>query len=322
MNEPDRPKSAAARRLVMLMVFCYVPAGALVLTGVVWSLGLLGGGVRETPLALALSVLVMLMLLLPIAWSLATSGSGSSRLGGGIDALQHEVKRLVEQAALSDDARRVLNRSHERWLLRSAIEEDISREDWEAAVVLVDELANRFGYRADAEEFRSRIEAARSSRRDTEVRGAVTHITHLIEQRRWEPALQEAQRLARVYPEHGEASMQTGRVLDTRALYKSELESRFREAAEAELIDEAMVLLKELDAYLTEFEAEPIKEVARTVIAKSRDSLGTKFKLAVKDRQWDTAQLLGNRIMREFPNSRMATEVRTVLDTIAERDAG
>ena len=85
MNETDRPKSAAARRLVMLMVFCYVPAGALVLTGVAWSLGLLGGGVRETPLALALSVLVMLMLLLPIAWSLATSGSGSSRLGVGIE---------------------------------------------------------------------------------------------------------------------------------------------------------------------------------------------------------------------------------------------
>ena len=40
-----------------------------------------------------------------------------------------------------------------------AIEEDMATGEWDAAMVLVRELAERFGYRADAEEFRARIEA-------------------------------------------------------------------------------------------------------------------------------------------------------------------
>ena len=75
---------------------------------------------------------------------------------GNPGAFLQTLERLGEQQTLSDDARRVLNRRGERDLLRRAIEEDISAEDWDAAMILVKELAERFGYRADAEEFRER----------------------------------------------------------------------------------------------------------------------------------------------------------------------
>ena len=71
--------------------------------------------------------------------------------------LQKVITHLSEQNALSDDARRVLNRKRERELLRAAIDEDIAAEDWDAAMVLVKELAERFGYRSDAEEFRAHV---------------------------------------------------------------------------------------------------------------------------------------------------------------------
>ncbi|GIW74845.1 MAG: hypothetical protein KatS3mg103_1367 [Phycisphaerales bacterium] len=51
-------------------------------------------------------------------------------------SIHAQLRSLGEQAALSDDARRVLHRTRERTLLRRAIEEDIAAEDWDAALVL------------------------------------------------------------------------------------------------------------------------------------------------------------------------------------------
>ena len=89
--------------------------------------------------------------------------------------------------------------------------------------------------------------------------------------------------------------------------------------AEQDHTDEAMELLKEMDGYLTEAEAEPFREVARGVIGKARENLGLQFKVAVQDRQWATAAAVGRRIVREFPNTRMAQEVRGMLDGILSR---
>ncbi|GIW74844.1 MAG: hypothetical protein KatS3mg103_1366 [Phycisphaerales bacterium] len=49
--------------------------------------------------------------------------------------------------------------------------------------------------------------------------------------------------------------------------------------------------------------------------------MGAKFKLAVRDKRWVEAAALGERIIAEFPNSRMAAEVRELLDGIRERAA-
>ena len=79
------------------------------------------------------------------------------------------------------------------------------------------------------------------------------------------------------------------RVGHARARYKMDLERRFLHAAQGEQHDGALALVKELDAYLTEDEAEPFREVARGVIGKARENLGVQFKLAVQDRDWRRA---------------------------------
>ena len=80
-----------------------------------------------------------------------------------------------------------------------------------------------------------------------------------------------------------------------------------------------MEILKDLDHYLTEREAEPFREVARGVIGKARENLGAAFKLACQDRQWGIAISLGEQISREFPNSRMAQEVQDMLPSLRQR---
>ena len=83
--------------------------------------------------------------------------------------------------------------------------------------------------------------------------------------------------------------------------------------------EDAMEMIQEMDHLLSEAESEQFMEVARGVIGKAKENLGVEFKLAIQDRAWDRASIVGQRIIDEFPNSRMAGEVRDHIDTIRER---
>ncbi len=233
--------------------------------------------------------------------------------------VQQAMDRMSQQAALSDDARRVLNRAKERELLNRAIEEDIRSQDWSAAQVLVNELAQRFGYEQDAERFRMRIERARAEGLDQEINESIQELDHLIVQRHWDEALAKADTIAARFPISPRVHGLRSRVTNARQQYKEEIERRFLLAAQAERVDEAMEILTELDHYLTEHEAEPFREVARGVIGKAKENLGAAFKLACQDRQWGIAISLGEQIQDQFPNSRMAQEVQGLLPQIRER---
>ncbi len=255
----------------------------------------------------------------PVLWHMRIRRAGEDLLSRRVESMTDSIRLLRDQSALSDDARRVLNRQTERNLLCRAIEEDIQSQAWDAAMVLCEELSERFGYRADAEEFRARIDLARSEIQERRVSDAIARLDGLIVQRRWDVAIREAARIGRLYPDTPRVENLRQRVESARGIYKQDLERRFLEAAHAARVEEAMTLLKELDLYLSENDAEPFREVARGVISKARENLGAQFKLAVQDRQWATAAGLGRRIINEFPNTRMAQEVRGLMDGILQR---
>jgi hypothetical protein len=263
--------------------------------------------------------LILVLCIAPITWQVRKQAAQQSTVTRKFDAMIEQMRRLSDSTMVSDDARRVLNRGAERELLCRAIEEDIQSQAWDAALVLCDELAGRFGYRQDAEEFRARIELARSEIQERKVSDAIARLDGLIVQRRWDVAANEARRIQRLFPDATRVERLRDRVEQARAVYKIDLERRFLDSAQHGRVEDAMAQLKELDAYLTENEAEPLREVARGVITKARDNLGAQFKIAVQDKQWATAAALGRRIVNEFPNTRMATEVRGMLDGILSR---
>ncbi|TVQ31217.1 MAG: hypothetical protein EA376_10110 [Phycisphaeraceae bacterium] len=265
--------------------------------------------------------LIITIALLPIG---LRSGSGEptgaeNAMGERLDRVATAIETMTSEAGLSDAAKRVLHRRHERELLRREIQRDIADGDWDAAMILVKELAERFGYRIDAEEFRGRIERARAETLDRSVAGAIENLDGMIRDRRWADAYAEAARVARLFPDSPRVEGLRQRVDESRQRYKIDLERRFLMAAEREEVETAMDLLKELDIYLTEEEAEPFREVARGVIGKARDNLGVRFKLAIQDKNWHNALEVGERIMADFPNTRMAEEVRGMIDSIRTR---
>jgi hypothetical protein len=211
-----------------------------------------------------------------------------------VDELTDTVREMAAHNALSADARRVLFRKQERDLLAQAIEEDIAESHWDAAAVLVNELESRLGYTAEAATFRARIASLRAPSPLPEG-GAGGGLSSVI-------------------------TVTTPTPLDTaRPATKQELERRFMAAANEGRAEAAMSILAELDEYLTPEEGEPLREIARGVIAKTRDAMGEQFKAAVQGKRWHEAVSVGEQIVARFPNTRMASEVRDVMDALKAR---
>jgi len=274
-----------------------------------------------------LAGLIITLTTLPIC--LRCGGSGGvthnetaidgDRLKSSIVKMTKSIEHLEETMILSDDARRVLNRHKERELLSRAIDEDIERGEFNAAMVLVNELAQRFGYREDAEEFRTKIDLVRAQTEFSRISDDIGVLDSLIGDHQWDKALVEAARITRLYHDSPLAEGLRHRVESARQRYKDEIERRFLLAAQDDRIEEAMEMIQEMDHLLSEAESEQFRELARGVIGKAKENLGAAFKLAIHDKAWDTASEVGQRIIEEFPNSRMAGEVRELIDTLRER---
>ncbi|MCC7191863.1 MAG: hypothetical protein IT444_03680 [Phycisphaeraceae bacterium] len=232
------------------------------------------------------------------------------------------LRAINDRLAVSDTARRILSRDQDRETLRRAIREDIARKDFDTAMVLVNQMNQSFGYRQEAEDFRDEIIHARAAEMAERVKQAIGRFEDMLSHQEWELAAQEAQRIQRLYPEHTQVRELGRRVREARETHKHELERDFLQAAERDDVERAIELLKELDKYLTESEAEPFRETARGVIGKKRQNLGVQFKLAVHDKEWIQAVRVGEQIIREFPNTKMADEVRGLIDLLRERAAG
>lgn len=298
---------------------------------VIWFLALVGGavalrttgGFTQVEFFVVLAVIASLAPIgVLLAWRAGSQAASASSQTHQLRELVRAIDTMVQEGGLSEGAKRVLHRRQERELLRRAIEQDIADEDWDAAMVLVKELAERFGYRADAEEFRARVERARLQTLDRNVVESLAVLDDLIRHRQWPEAYAEAARITRLYPESHRVESLRARVDEARQRYQKDLERRFLLAAESEQLEGAMTLLKELDHYLTPTEAAPFQEVARGVIGKHRENLGVRFKLSVQDQLWAEAITTGEQIIEAYPNSRMAQEVRDLMPTLRERIAG
>ena len=91
------------------------------------------------------------------------------------------------------------------------------------------------------------------------------------------------------------------------------------DAVKRQATDRSLEILRELDMYLTPNEGLALQEAAREVFRTKLHNLGVQFSLAVSDRNWVEALEIGEEIMRGFPNSRMAKEIRERHEALIER---
>jgi flagellar biosynthesis regulator FlbT len=316
-GNPKTPGTGSGDGWLTVQFLTLYLVGLLVLVG-----GALDVRDHKSPVLLGLGVVAIMIPLVgfPIARSLARSESNASASPSALDPQVVELLQSIhERLLISDNAKRIIHREQDLIALRRAIREDIDRKAYDAAVVLTQQLAQNYGYLEEAEQFRQEINTLRAAALDQKISNDITRIDSLLELHDWEKAAYEAARVQRTHPDSPRVAGLARRVREAREGFKQDLERQFLEASAREEIERAMELLKQLDKYLTPEEAAPFLEMARGVIGKKRENLGVQFKLAVQDKEWTVSVAVGEQIIREFPNSKMANEVRGMLDLLRER---
>ncbi len=275
-----------------------------------------------TPSTLFGLLSMILLIVGSIRWAVYGRSSTGVSPSQNDDQVVELLKSINDRQLLSETTKRIAYRREDIEAIRRAIREDIEKRNFDAAMVLITELASVYGHREESEEFRDQLNAARMTEMEGKITRSLARIDEIISRHEFDQAAREAAKLQRLFAESDRVRNISKRVTEAREQYKRDLEREFLKATERDDVDRAMQLLREMDKYLTEQEAEPFRETARGVIGKARDNLGVQFKLAIQDREWLDAVRVGEQIIRDFPNTRMSDEVRDMLDLLRERAAG
>jgi hypothetical protein len=226
---------------------------------------------------------------------------------------------IAENITLSDWAKKIVYREKDYEFLRDTIHGAIVRQDWEAAEHLIRELDQEFGYRDEAERFRQEVQRARQATREEKLAAALARFDKVCAARRWEQARRESARLQALFPDD-ERIADLHRELDLRRQqYKRHLLNEYSQAVRLHDVDRAHQLLFELDGYLAPNEAAALKESARGVFKARLLQMGVQFSMAVSDKQYRSAIEVGAQLVREFPNSRYAREIMSMMPALRHR---
>jgi hypothetical protein len=302
-------------------------AGILVL-----SLALFGAGVylaakqHEWTLLAAGSLAVIGTLL---AWPIAMS-CGARALDNHLEAritpllnkfdlVVTHLQLMGEQQLISDRAKQIAFREKDRDAFRRAVQEDLSKQDYDAALSLVDAMETEFGARGEVERIRKEV----TSRRDESVRrqldSALAVVDRHIEAEQWQAAFKEGERLKTIFPDQVRVQMLAGEIEHRRQAVKRQLLGRWQETVNHRQIDEAITVLRKLDNYLTPVEASGLEEDARMIFKEKLGKLRVEFTTAVQAHNWREAKRIADIVISDFPNTQMAREVRDMLPTLEER---
>jgi len=228
---------------------------------------------------------------------------------------------ISEQQLLSDRAKAVAFREKDRDALRRAIQEEIGRGDYEAAFVLADDIEKVFGQKSEADQLRQRINDGRNAAIQKQVGEVTTVIDRYTRTEQWPAAMQEAEDLMKRFPGVPQIAALPGEIEARKQQHKKALIDSWNDAVARHDVDGSIEILKKLDIYLTSQEAETLQESVRGVFKEKINQLRTQFSLAVQDHHWAEAIKIGDQIMRDFPNSKIAEEVRSAMEGLRKRAA-
>ena len=261
----------------------------------------------------------------PIALSLRSrvgappAAAPDGALAARLDQIATVLGRVSEQQLLSDRAKTIAYRDKERDALRRAIHEDIARQEWDLAMRLADDIEREFGYRAEAERFRQEIRQKNDEWARRQLDEGLTAIDRHTRAEQWNNALREAEKLQASFPSHDRVRNLPAEIEDRRQSHKRQLVESWHEAVARHDVDGSIEILKQLDTYLTPKEAEGLQETARGIFREKLNSLGKQFAVAVQEHRWHDALGVGDQIVRDFPNTRIAQEVREKMDVLRKR---
>jgi hypothetical protein len=280
-------------------------------------------------LAAGCGSVVAVLVTWPIALSLQSwQSSSASQIDRSLAPVNERLEQfsimlnlISEQMLLSDRAKQIAFREKDRDALRRAIAEEIVKGDWESAMQLAADIEHVFGSKQEADQFRQQIVEKHNEAIRRQINDAMAVIDRHVRSEQWHVAFTEAHQLAGRFPTHDQVRNLPQEIEGRRQQHKRQLIQSLQDAVSRKDTDAAVEIIKKLDLYLTPAEATEFQETARQIFKEKINSLRTQFSLAVKEENWVDAVRKGETIIRDFPNSQMAKEVREMIDSLRQRAA-
>src|SRR5690606_18880859 len=178
-------------------------------------------------LAVTLLFFSMSMLIVgSVRWALFGKGKGVPQ-GTQMDTIVTLLRTMNARLLLSDTAKRIAYRQEDVNAVRRAIRDDIAKGDFDAAMILVQEMATTFGYREESEQYREQITQARAKETEKKIALATKQLDDIIGNKDFERAAKEAAKLQRLHPESETVRLAVRRVVQAREQHKQQMEREF-----------------------------------------------------------------------------------------------
>lgn len=261
--------------------------------------------------AIAISSYIIIQQLQSIETSFKDIADNTGKLVSKLSLILEKLDQLNENMLISDSAKAVAYRKKELKALQNAIEEEISGKDWESAEYLIEQLESKFGQRSQANEYREKLLSEKSKDLE-EILGKIkSQFEEAISIRDWQRARAKIEEIKNRFEEGEKIASEWQQRLEKAYIeHKKQLLKAWDEAVKNNEIDRGIEILKELDKYLTPNEVAALEESARGMFRAKLHDLGMQFSLFVTEKMWDKAYEVGLQIIDEFPNSRMAEEIK------------
>jgi hypothetical protein len=265
------------------------------------------------------AVILMLAKVFKILEAVQENNAKLERMIEALEKNRAILGRMEEGIRLSDTARFVLYREADRQSLREAVLEVLKADGADAAVKLTEQIGARAGYAQFAERLKAELMARDDTPAREQLNQAIEAIEELLEKRDWPRASVQIEKLIGAYPKSDQARGLRQKLADKMEARKKLLMTSWDDAVQRGATDRSLEILKELDQYLTPSEGLALQESAKDVFKTKLHNLGVQFSLAVSSRKWEQAVEVGEQITRDFPNSKMADEIRQKMDLLRQK---
>jgi len=247
------------------------------------------------------------------------------KTAGVLEKIRSLLTQINQSTRLSERAKSIAFRDLDRQSLREAVFDKLQQGDFETTFGVIDEIEHVAGYKDLALNLRMEADRYRTATAQERVNQVIAHIEKLLDDHQWARASMHIERLIRSSPDSDKAKAMRQKLQEKKAERKKILLNAWDDAVKREATDRSLEILRELDMYLTPNEALALQEAARDVFRNKLHNLGVQFSLAVSGRQWRKALVTGRDIINDFPNSKMAAEIRerwSVLEQKVKKPVG
>lgn len=266
-----------------------------------------------------ITLIIMLSRTFKILNALEENGAKLEKVAETLEKTRAALAQVNQTIRLSETARAIAFRDADRQSLREAVFDKLQQQDFETTYEIIDEIAHSTGYQELAEQLRTQAKKYQDATDQERVNQLIEHIEKLFENYEWAKASVQIERLIKAAPKSEKAKAMRQKLLDKKGERKKILLTAWDDAVKRQATDRSLEILRELDLYLSPNEGLALQEAARDVFRTKLHNLGVQFSLVVSARQWTKALEIGQQIVQDFPNSRMADEIRGKLDILKQR---